>query len=573
MAAEGRLLFHIAEFERKLDQATKKSAEASAKVRTESRGMGAALSDGFKAMVPAVSFAALGAGIKSALQRADDLADLKVALGETAETLQRVDYAAQQAASVGVDKLADSMLKLEKNLGDIDNKNAADALGNLGVTASQLAAMPLDQKILTLSEAFQRARADGTGVKDILDLLGRSGTGLIPLLTQSKEAIEGMFADAPVVADELIDRMAILNDQFDGLVIKAKTSGVGVVGALSEVGTFLADLVAEGSLEKALLNFDDRQIDALKSIASQSEAKRVQADSMEAARAAKEEADAREKSADAAKKAAESIEKMKDSIERSEFDLLPDEAKIAALKAKLEEMLKSTVGLFSLKYDTSIEGLEALAKQREAMGDKLPSEGQNSAAEAFEWLREAKELARDRAALEKTLSEKEKAAAEAKAKEIDTLREKAEAGAFELMDPEEQARQLTQQLGKSFGFDITGVEDVERGLAEARQQVREARESGDTDAEKKALERLNAAQDAARDLASLTTGTAEDAAVNGRGTVAGAVANIFGRSSADLQLDESKAQTTILGNIERLLSEIKSEPGVPLIGDPIFTYP
>lgn len=59
----------------------------------------------------------------------------------------------------------------------------------------------------------------------------------------------------------------------------------------------------------------------------------------------------------------------------------------------------------------------------------------------------------------------------------------------------------------------------------------------------------------------------------GRGTVAGAIANIFGRSSSDLQLDESKAQTGLLQNINRVLAEIRDADTREAFGEPQFRYP
>lgn len=567
MAVEAQLKLQISDFERKYRQAKEIAKRDSAEMRKAAEGVkGASLADGFKNLIPAVSIAALGAGIKSALQRADDLADIKVALGETAETLQRVDYAAQQAASVGVDQLARSIIKLEQNLGNVENKAAAEALGNFGVTAGQLAAMPLDEKILALSGAFQQARAQGTGVKDIMDLLGRSGAELIPMLGQSKEALEAMFADAPVVTDELIDRMAILNDQFDGLVMKAKTSGVGVVGALSEVGTFLADLVAEGSLEKAFLNFDDRQVEALRNIASQKEAKQIQAEAMDSARAAQEEAAAREKGAEAAKKAGEEIAKSKEAIEKIEFDLLPDDQKVDALKAKLKGLMDSTVGMFSLKYETTPEGLEKLAKDREQNKD-LPASGQNSAAEAFAWLAEQRALAAEIAKVEeKIIADQKKASDEdaARQKEIADLRASIAKSEFEQMSPMDKAREMRAQLGESLGIDINGLADIEKGMRLTRMEADSARRSGDVDGEKAALERLSLAQEQADRLKQITAGVSQ-------GPVGGAlqsvVDQIFNRDPAAEQLRAMEEATRETRESRITLDKILEAMGKPVPRD------
>lgn len=582
MAAEGRLLFHISEFERKLDLATKKSAEASSKVKQESRGMGEALSDGFKsaamgglgAVGVGLGVAELAGTIREATAEANRLRNIGQSLNEPVEALQRLQFA---AGKLGIDfeTATEFSRELEDKLGDLGNTEPVEVLARMGLNARDLIGVPIDQKLLMMAEAFQRSRAEGVGYSDLLKLVGDSaGEQLLPLLTQSKESLEAMFSEAPVLADGMIDRMAELNGEFEAMTMKSKAWIAGTVGAFAELGRLGKDIFTTGSIEEAMIRMADRDTAATQRKLGMADINSAKAEAIEAARAAEQEAKAREKSAGESKKAADELAKIKEAVAKSDFEMLPDEAKVTALKQKLGDMLKETVGMFSLNFDTSIEGLEKLAKSREEMGDKLPETGQNSAAEAWAWLQEAKQLSRDRSELEKHIAEKEKSAAEAKAKELEGLREKAEEGDFQLMDPEQQARHLTEKLSKSFGFNITGVEDVERGLDAARQRVKEAREAGDGDAEKAALENLAKAQGMARDLAGMAAGEdAEDAVVNGRGSVAGAIANIFGRSSADLQLDEAKQQTTLLGNIEMVLTKIWETDSKPVTGDPPFTYP
>jgi len=563
MSVEARLRLQITEFTRNYDVASAHAKKRSGEMARSAGGVGPALAAGIRSALPAISFAALGVGIKGALQSADDLADIKVALGETAETLQRVDFAAQQAASVGVEELAKSILKLEKNLGDMESKAASDALANLGLTASQLAAMPLDEKILALSGAFQKARAEGTGVKDIMDLLGRSGASLIPLLGQSQEAIEAMFANAPVIADALIDRMAILNDQFDAMVIKAKTGGVGVVGALSEVGTFLADLVKTGSIDEALLNFDDRQLDALKNIDSQGEAKRGQSEAMEASAAAtaaaKEETDA----AKDLEKALEGVAKVKEKLAQDAIDILPDDQKLDALKAKLADSLAGSVGNFSLNYDTSTEGLKKLAEDREKNKD-LPAEGENSIAEAYAWLEEARKLESEIGKTEEKIAADKKKAADEEAsrqKELADLRASAESGRVGMLSEAEQTAVMREQLGKSLAVEITGVADIERGLKLLRDDVDAARASGDVEGEKAALVNLNDAQKQAADFKSRILGEGGPAR---QGEFQDFVDEIFNRDPAAEQLralrDGLQKQDDLIGRMDAVIKKMDAPP-------------
>jgi hypothetical protein len=152
------------------------------------------------------------------LNEMDDLADTALRLNESVETLQRVEHASKILAGVDLEGITGSFLKLEKALGDVENKAAGDALAHYGVSAESLARLPLDQKIITLAEAFQKARADGTGYNELLSLLGKSAGDLIPMLEQSGQTLRETFADALPVTEEAVMQMAAINDELDSIV-------------------------------------------------------------------------------------------------------------------------------------------------------------------------------------------------------------------------------------------------------------------------------------------------------------------------------------------------------------------
>ena len=546
MAIQAELRLGIRDFKANLDRATAEVRKSAGSMKRETGGIGTALAGGFAGLLPAMGLGAIASGIKSALNHADQLADLKVALGETAETLQRVDFAAQQAAGIGVEDLAKSVIRLEKGLSDVENKAAAEALANFGVSASELVDMPLDEKLIALSSAFQEARASGTGMTDIMALLGKGSADLLPPLGQSEEALREMFANAPVASEELIDSMAMLNDSFDGMVAKAKTTGIGVVGALGEVSKFFADAFSMGSFEEALLAFDDRQIASARAAQEARENRESQAEAIEAAKA---EADAKKKIEDEAKakeRSGEDIGRIKERLEKDSIDILPDDQKISALEAKLKEKLGSSVGMFSLKYDTSVEGLEALAKSREANG-ALPAEGQNSAKEAYEWLVAAKEIEQEIADIkakvaQEEASEREKAqkAAEKRAEELEDARKQAEEGGFALMTPEQQAAKLRKDLEDALGVEVKSSADIDAGLNKARGRVEAAKASGDVEAEKAALDALNESQAAAKEFMDAASGLAPDAPSGGVGSLAGLVNQMMGRDPQAMALEEAQ---------------------------------
>jgi hypothetical protein len=294
--------------------------------------------------------AGIGLAIKDSLGRADDIADLTLKLNESAEALQRVDFAGKLAAGQGVDQVANAMVKLERALGDPENEKAAQALRNLGVTAQQLAAVPIDERIVMLADAFQKARASGTGLSDIQALLGRNSAELIPLLEQGGDALREMFADAPVLAEATVQEMAKINDEFDALILKGKglvmqaVSGLSTVrdateaamaaqagGDPSKVGISLMDMInpgfsaarllfnftgSEGGINKARQEQLDREIQAQAEAAERNRT-RMRTGTAQQAAAEKAAADAaQEAKIAAADKAEEEILKRREEAER-----------------------------------------------------------------------------------------------------------------------------------------------------------------------------------------------------------------------------------------------------------------
>lgn len=256
-----------------------------------------------------------GATVKGSMSWADDLSDLALKLNESAEVLQRVDFAGS-LSGIGVEEIASSFIKLERALGDVGNEKAATALANLGLSAERLAAMSLDEKILALSDAFQKARATGTGVADIQALLGKSSAELIPLLEQGSEAIRNLFEEAPVLAEATVQEMARVNDEFDKLIMKAKSFTAEGVGMVARTGQFFLDaaenMVLGGSvresLDQATANLINTEIEKIREAAQRDQKRRDQA--REVGKAG--EAGAEAKQIDAADKAEEEIVKRRE---------------------------------------------------------------------------------------------------------------------------------------------------------------------------------------------------------------------------------------------------------------------
>jgi hypothetical protein len=244
----------------------------------------------------------VGATVKDSLGRADDIADLTLKLNESADALQRVDFAGKLAAGQGVEQVANAMVKLERALGDPENEKAAQALRNLGLTAEQLAAVPLDQKMILFAEAFQKARASGTGLNDIQALLGRSASELIPLFEQGGDALREMFAEAPVMGEMATQQLAKINDELDALILKGKGLLGEAIGDVAITGGFFSDVfnaLREGASlreagERATANLFNEEIRVNREV-KEREAKRQETAAAQQAAAQRVAAEAAEK--------------------------------------------------------------------------------------------------------------------------------------------------------------------------------------------------------------------------------------------------------------------------------------
>lgn len=331
--------------------------------------------------------AALSVGaVKSLLGQFDDLADAALKLGETPETLQRVGRAAELSGS-SVEGLAGAFLKLEKNLGDPENDKAAQILEKYGITAEALIAMPLDQKILAIADAFQKARAEGTGVNELQQLMGKSAAELIPLLSSSGDELRGMFDGVNVVADESVYAMAALNDEIDNVIANlTNLGGQALMKAHDGVAYFGAALAYIFGDEKAFENVDKALIKRITDAQEKADSMRSQRQQRARAtqsnidqgrddKGAKADEDFAKKEEDRWKRIDQLTRQMRD----EQIDLLPPKEKLEALKKELKDVLAAAAAESDIEKQLQ-QKLEALklTKQIESTQQQLERDADKS---------------------------------------------------------------------------------------------------------------------------------------------------------------------------------------------------
>ncbi len=242
---------------------------------------------------------------KEMLDQAGRIDDLAKRLDMSAESVQRVGYAAQLSGS-DLEGVAKGLTILQKNLGDTEGaseglSNAAKVLGlnlgdagdtaadssdemaeaarKLGLSAENFRDLSPEDQLVELSRGYTDAADSGEALAAVMKLLGKSGADLIPLLSEGPEALKETMDEAPVSTNNTISRLAAMGDKIDQLkahslpVFASIVEGIMALGPatmwvgdtltqhLGDTASHLKNQFAElGEIIKASLSFDwDKQ--------------------------------------------------------------------------------------------------------------------------------------------------------------------------------------------------------------------------------------------------------------------------------------------------------------------------
>ena len=224
------LLLRMGGFEQGWDKAARISDKRMREIERGAKRMGVAIG---VAVTAAGTIAA--AGIKSAIDYADQLNDMNQRLGVSAEALSGWAYAAKQAGT-DIDALGIGLKKLAKNMAEaLDPKSqqgmlfdalgvsVKDAQGNLRDVESVLP--EIASKFKELDNATQESAL-------AMDLFGKSGTDLLEFLNQGADGIAELRAEAREYGMELDGNTLRAADAFNDNLTKLRSA---VAGAWQEI--------------------------------------------------------------------------------------------------------------------------------------------------------------------------------------------------------------------------------------------------------------------------------------------------------------------------------------------------
>ena len=199
------------------------------------------------AIAGTLSLAGIATGLKSAVDRMDELGKAAQKIGVPVEQLSQLEYAAR-LADVPLAELTSSMGKFARSISEIaagGSNDAGQALQALGVSATdaQGRLRPTLDIMLDLADEFSSMKdgADKTAIS--MALFGKSGADMIPLLNGGRQAIADAANEARAFGLVVTQESSKAAEQFNDNLTRLMGASQGLQQQLAiQLVPTLADL-------------------------------------------------------------------------------------------------------------------------------------------------------------------------------------------------------------------------------------------------------------------------------------------------------------------------------------------
>lgn len=225
------LILKMGGFEQGMDKAARLTDKRMREMEARAKKFGVVIG----AAVASAAVAA-AAGVKSAIDYADQLNDMNQRLGVSAEALSGWAYAAKQSGT-DIDALGIGLKKLAKNMAEaLDPKSQQGMLFDaLGVSVKDAEGRLRDVEDVLPEIASKFKDLDNATQESALamDLFGKSGTDLLEFLNQGSDGLETLRQRARDLGVELDGNTLQAADQFNDTLADIKTISEGLFAQLA----------------------------------------------------------------------------------------------------------------------------------------------------------------------------------------------------------------------------------------------------------------------------------------------------------------------------------------------------
>lgn len=200
---------------------------------------------------PALAGAFAIGGIRQMAQEADRIGKLANRLNTSAETLQRLGFAADLSGS-NLETVANALTRAGRKASDLENSGLQKAFKELNVSQEAFLNADVDGKLQLLADGFVNAESEAAAFQALFTILEDDAKQLIPLLRNGSEGIAELMGEANVLTEEQIAKIEAMNDsmtRFKNLSVPIKGAFMDMLAAISsgvqKLGVVLADFVAK----------------------------------------------------------------------------------------------------------------------------------------------------------------------------------------------------------------------------------------------------------------------------------------------------------------------------------------
>jgi hypothetical protein len=170
----------------------------------------------------------------------DELAKMSLRTGISVESLSELGYAADQSGT-NLETLEGSVRKMQKFLAEASqsSRTATSTLTRLGLTVSDLEGLSPDQQLERLADGLAQVRDPATKAALAMEVFGKSGTALLPLMQDGAAGIEALRQQARdlglVISTEDAQSAEVSGDRLSDLWKVVKSSAFAIGATLAPV--------------------------------------------------------------------------------------------------------------------------------------------------------------------------------------------------------------------------------------------------------------------------------------------------------------------------------------------------
>jgi hypothetical protein len=211
---------------------------------------------------------------KRAIDSADALSKTAQKAGVTTEALSRLNYAAGYS-DVSLEQLSGGLQKLSRNMAEVASGKggaAATALSALGISATDAIGNLRDADVVfgEVADRFGRMEDGSTKTALAIQLFGRAGADLIPLLNSGKDGLAAMADESDRLGLTISGKTGRAAEEFNDTLTKVGRIVEGVAAKVAEAALpalqDFADLLSSPQFVEAAQKFGATMVSVLSGI-------------------------------------------------------------------------------------------------------------------------------------------------------------------------------------------------------------------------------------------------------------------------------------------------------------------